>query len=172
MTELDILIVQLMKGPTPPQTVKALVEACAPAAQATIFSKLSALLNSGELTRDELPWRRDQEDRTRRGRPKKREQKALEKKIQGWIDEGGKDRVSAARALMDLRTLGQEVTGPPPPDDKDGTISALKQQLAAVGREWATEAFRQLWPETSDILMSAQEVTSGEEGAMGAAAPS
>ena len=145
-TELDQLIVKLMKSGSPPQTVKELVAACAPAKQATIFSKLSALLNSGELTRDELPWRKDQETRTKQGRPRKQQQKALEKKLQQWIDEDGKDRVQAAKTLMELRMTGQEVTGPVIPNDKEGTITALQQQLAAVGRDWATEAFNRLWP--------------------------
>jgi hypothetical protein len=170
MTELDKQILQLMKSPTPPQTVKELVEACAPAKQATIFSKLSALLNSGELTRDELPWRKDQEARTKKGRPQKQKQKALEKKLEQWISEDGKDRVAAAKTLMELRMTGQEVTGPPPPNDKEGTIAALKQQLAAVGRDWATEAYEQLWPSEHAILVAGGE--NGETSTVGASAAS
>jgi hypothetical protein len=161
VTELDRQILQLMKSSSPPQTVAELVMACAPAKSATIFSKLSALLNSGELTRDELPWRRDQATRTQAGRPKKdRQQRALEKKLEEWIDEGDKDRVAAAKTLIDLRMTGTEVSGPPPPNDKDGTIAALCQQLAAVGRDWATEAYQRMWP---------TEAVNGETGTMGAA---
>lgn len=151
MTELDRKILELMRSPTAPQTVKALVEACAPAKQVTIFSKISALLNAGELTRDELPWRKDKISRTRVGRPKKL--RALEDKLERWVDEGGRDRVGAARALIDLRSSGQEVSGPPPPDDKEGTITALSQMLAAVGREWATEAMQRTFPPGSHAII-------------------
>jgi hypothetical protein len=151
MTDLEKQIVALMKGPDPPQSVAALLKALEGTARATVFSKISVLLSAGELTRDDLPWRRDQESRTKAGRPRKQTRK-LAGKLQQWIDEGGKDRVQAAKALMELQSISHEQVGPAEPNDKEGTIKALKSQLAAVGREWATEAYNQLWPNTTDAL--------------------
>lgn len=146
MTELDQKIVRLMKGPTPPQTVKELVEACQPCERNTVFSKISGLLNSGELTREDLPWRRDKDNRTKAGRPRDQKLKSLEKTVLAWVAESGKDRTAAGKLLLELRQISQEVLGPPVPDDKPATIAALRQQLAAVGKEWALEAFDLTWP--------------------------
>jgi hypothetical protein len=155
VTELDLKIIQLMKGASPPQTVRELLEACAPVAKATIFSKISGLLNAGEITRDDLPWRKDKDSRTKQGRPRDKKVKALEKQAESWAAEGGKDRVAAGKLLLEIRQSGAEVTGPPSPDDKEATVNALKRQLAAVGREWSMEAFNAVFPplDVVDIVM-------------------
>jgi hypothetical protein len=164
MTDLEQRIVALIKGQTPPQTVAALLAALPGTAQATVFSKISVLLSAGELTRDDLPWRKDQASRTKAGRPRK-QTKSLERKLKQWIDEDGKDRVAAMKELIALQMTGQELSGPPEPSDKESTILALRRQLAAVGRDWATEAFQALWSDSINATMEAVSHGTEEQGA-------
>jgi hypothetical protein len=146
-------IVDAMKGADPPQTVKDLAARLTSYKPAYVYSKLSAVLNAGLLSRDQLPWRRDKGERTRKGRPRKLKDKRLERKLEGWVDEGGSDRVQAAKALMELRQTGADVTGPPVPNDKESTIRELSRQMVAVGRDWTFEALFLLWPELRAILL-------------------
>lgn len=169
MTETDLKIIALMKGENPPQTVRELVAAMAPIAQATVFSKISALLNAGELTRDDLPWRKDKEARTKQGRPRDKKLRTLEKQVEGWIGEGGKDRVAAGKLLQELRMVGAEAVGPPVPEDKAATIDALCRMMASVGREWTTEAYNRMFPSYDTLVV--QEATNGSANTQAVGGP-
>lgn len=74
---------------------------------------------------------------------------ALEKKLESIIDSNGKDRVSAIRQLVEIRTMGGALTGPPIPNDHSAMISALARVIKAAGREHLREAELVAWPETT-----------------------
>lgn len=154
-------IVELLKGPDPPQTVAELVSRTGnkPAA---VYSKISGLLNTGALMKSDLPWRRGI-DSTGAGRPRKNSLKSLKRKLEKIIDEGAGDRVAAIKELRDLMTVGSEQFGPPPPDDRIGIVRELSRQMEAAGRDVCAEALEMAYP-TSDTLES-QEAVNGQEDA-------
>lgn len=144
MSELEQQIIAELRGPNPPLTVADLVRRCG-VKHITVMQRLSTMLSRGLITRDELSWRRDKLARTKAGRPKGA-LRGIQNKVKGWIEEGGKDRVQAARLLADLQQISTEQMGPPEPNDRRGTIEALKLQLLAVGKEWADEAYQEAFP--------------------------
>jgi hypothetical protein len=160
MPEVKERILALMRSATPPQTVAELVEKVG-AKPPTVYSGISALLNNGSLSRDELPWRKDRDVRTKQGRPRGTHVNAdLERKLQRIIETDDKDRVAAIRELRDLRSAGADALSPLIPNDNDAIKEALIRILKAAGREISRDAINEAFF-LRDILLE-QEATNGE----------
>ena len=147
MQPLDKRILDLLRGPAPPQGPLELLKQCGAAHKAVMYSRLSMLLREGVIKQDDIPWRKglppSQKGRAR-GVPKAF--KDIARAAKRIVEDDGNDRVSALRLLADLRQATEDVSGPPPPEDIAGQTDALERIMLAAGPVITSIALARAWP--------------------------
>ena len=148
MHQLDQQIIDILNSPDPPKTSSDLIARC-DKGKNYVLSRITYLLKQGLLTTADMPWRTDE----RRSVLKPKNPLAdLDRRLNAIANLNEGDRVSALKALIDLRTLGTEVSGPPAPNDLEGMTAALVNILQSAGRELCDTALLKAFP-PHDILL-------------------
>jgi hypothetical protein len=111
-------------------------------------------LHEGAITIDDIPWRKGK-PASKAGRPRGALSgyHDIAREAKKMVDERGKDRLGALRLLTELRQMGGEQSGPPPPNDEDGKRAALVRIFAAAGPKAVESAIRSYWPRAHVTLV-------------------
>lgn len=139
-TALQLKVRDAIRTEPIPQTMAELSER-AGLARATCSAVVTQLLKTGQIARKEMPWRIDSDEQpTKRGAKQKTFIRGMENLLKKWAKEGGKDRVAAARALIELKSLAVEGSDIPQENDRAGILDALTRMIVSAGRPVSVEA--------------------------------
>jgi hypothetical protein len=145
-------ILAAITGPDPPQSMHDL-HAKVGGQMNTCYQHIGRLLRKGTITPEMIPWRKFYRAGTTKPKPRPLTKIILpkptnmEQQLENWMNDGGKDRVAAARLLAEMRGMGTDAFTPPPVNDRDGELNALSRCMAAAGRDVTLEALRITFPE-------------------------
>ena len=160
MSAFDDKVLSLMRSTPVPATVVAVAEAMGAKAP-LVYSAISRLLNAGELTEDDLPWRANKVQKKRRKR--KDTLGMIAEQLKAIAEEGDKDRVAALRSLIELETMGAATEAAPAPNDRPGILAAVCRVLRAAGRDVSAEAFAMTFDDAPDPSTTANGIMITQE---------
>jgi hypothetical protein len=156
-------LLNALRGPKPPQTPDALAEAIG-IAKPRMYVVVSQLIHAGLLTQKEVPWRvggPENSGKPRGGVPSGFAQIARQANQLAKHAEKDSDKLTALKLLTDLKQMGGEMGGPPPPGDDEGTRLALNRVILSAGPKLTKLAIKSVYP--SFILIDPAEAPIAEK---------
>lgn len=149
MNKMDQSILAAIRSPSPPQVLWDLIEVTG-GNKNYCNSRLATLIKDGTISIQELPWRKRKTYRHHGARSSTMGD--IEDRLDDIANENGKDRVTALKALAEIRSSSGDASSHPIPNDPETTLNALIRIMDAAGRPIVSQAFGRAFP--SAILPS------------------